>query len=169
MSTKTAGRRTALWRAVAVLALAGMVGGLLAAGPAIGAKKPLTKKKAHKLFLTPAEGDAAYLNVGEGLESKVIYQRGATVELATGSDEPFQATCPAGARAIGGGFYAENDGMFASSSFPSDPSDAELLGFTAWTTWVQNDSMDPGDVTPYAVCLPAATVDANFAAGADPQ
>ena len=67
-------RTTGLVRAVAVLALAGLVGGMLAAGPA-GAAKFLTKKKALKLFYTKqaadarfldnAEGDARFLNTGE--------------------------------------------------------------------------------------------------------
>jgi hypothetical protein len=155
------GRRTALWRAVAVLALAGIVGGALAAGPA-GAAKFLTKKKGNKLFLSPAEGNALYI------EDRVIYRRGPSVQIADGDDQPLQAACPTGAKAIGGGFYAEFDDMFASSSFASDPANNGLTGFTAWTTWVENNSGSAGDATPYVVCLNAATVDADYPAGQFP-
>ena len=167
MDTERTTRRTSLWRAAAVLALAGIVGGILAAGPA-GAAKFLTKRKAHKLFLTPAEGNAAYLNVGEGIESTVFYRRGPTSEIPAGSDDFVEANCPVGTKAVGGGAFTEAAGMSFQTSIPSDGTTGALLGFTAWTTWVDNPHASGYEVTPYVVCVKAAATDADFSAGEDP-
>jgi hypothetical protein len=170
MDQQAPGRRTALWRAVAVLALAGIVGGIMAAGPATAAKF-LTKKKAFKLFYKKADADARFLNVGEGIESKVIYRKGplGTLAAPNGTSDYFEADCPAGAKAVGGGVYTENDDVYVETSYPSSGNDSDTTGFTAWTTWVINYSGSESDITPYAVCLNAANVDANFASGGEPQ
>jgi hypothetical protein len=154
---------------VAVLALAGIVGGILVAGPA-GAAKFLTKKRALKLFYTKAQANAAFLNVGEGIESKVIYRKGpaGTLASASGTADYFEADCPAGAKAVGGGVYTEFNDIYLESSYPSSGNDSDTTGFTAWTTWVINYSGSESTVTPYAVCLVAANVDANFTSGGDP-
>jgi hypothetical protein len=53
-------------RGIAVLVAGLLVGGLFAGLPATAAKKPLTKKKALKLFYTKAQSDARYLNQSQG-------------------------------------------------------------------------------------------------------
>ena len=53
-------------RGAAVLIAGLLIGGLVAGLPATAAKKPLTKKKALKLFYTKAQSDTRYLNQGQG-------------------------------------------------------------------------------------------------------
>ncbi|MDQ4006055.1 MAG: hypothetical protein M3135_07140, partial [Actinomycetota bacterium] len=53
-------------RGMAVLITGVLVGGLFAGLPATAAKKPLTKKKALKLFYTKSQSDARYLDQNQG-------------------------------------------------------------------------------------------------------
>ena len=58
-------KKSVMRRSIAVLAVAGVVGGVLAAGPA-SAGKFLTKKAALKLFFLRAEAEARFLDAAEG-------------------------------------------------------------------------------------------------------
>ena len=155
-------RSTAL-RAIGLLSLASVFGAAMAIGPATGAPKPLTKKKAHKLFLTPAEGSGMFI------EDKIIYRRGAPVDISDQTDTDVEALCPAGAKAIAGGVYTEATNMYVEASTPSSEAADDLLGHTGWVSWVYNDSGGPAEAQAYVVCLTAANVDSGFAVGEDPR
>lgn len=88
------------FRALSVLAIA-LAGVMLVAGVSPGAAKPLTKKKALKLFYTKAQADEQFVNVGEkaGDADKLDGQDSSAFgQLATVNRT---ASCP------GSGFYPE--------------------------------------------------------------
>ncbi len=155
--------RSTVVRAIAVFALAGVVGGVLAAGPA-GAGKFLTKKKALKLFYTKGDADARFLNVGEAIPGTVYYRRGAQVAVANATETSASVACPTGTEPVGGGGWTSNVNMPLTSSAPSDA--AGQTGFTGWTAWARNESGSPGTLRAYVVCVNASAIDANYTAGA---
>ncbi|MDQ4004875.1 MAG: hypothetical protein M3135_01045 [Actinomycetota bacterium] len=165
MGTGSAGRRTVLWRAIAVLALAGIVGGILAAGPSGAA----TFAKKKKVF-TKKQSDARFLNLGEGVSSTVTYVRSAPVEIEpTGAqEERVEAVCPAGTRVIGGGGYTEVVDMYLEASYPSRGTSVDETGTQGWTVRAINYGIEPGDLTAYATCISAGPNAGNLVTGADP-
>ena len=162
-----------MWRAIAVLALAGILGGMLAAGPAV-AGKFLTKKKALKLFYTKgqaearfldvAEGDARFLNSGEALSGTVFYRRSASIPVNNGTATWGTAECPAGTEAVGGGAWTSNPfDTPITGSAPAGPTTGTV--FNAWTAFVRNNSGSPQTFRVYVICVDASAINADYAAG----
>jgi hypothetical protein len=154
-----------IWRGVGVLLLVVLAAGALAITPAT-AGKFLTKKRAMKLFYTKAAADALFIDGAEGdgryIQDTIFYREGAPLTISNGSEDYVEVDCPAGTKAVGGGGYATGTYMFIEASYPSDGTDNDLTGTTAWTVWAYNDSGGDADLYPYVICVRADTVDKNF-------
>ncbi len=160
-------RSAHLRRGLAALAAAAIVAGLFAVAPATGAAKPLTKKKALKLFYKKADADARFLG------GTVYYRQSAPIVVP-----PFPApgalaevACPPGTEVVGGGGFGSGPAIEVIASVPTDGTGAFVAspntsgaGFTAWGAGALSTA-GPGTFRVYAICVEADATDANYTAG----
>ncbi|MFF4448505.1 hypothetical protein [Streptomyces sp. NPDC001502] len=105
---------------------------------------------AHAEGVTGSDGPVPSVPVqhgdkgGSGISGyEVVRQEGAVVE--PNAFEQVVATCPAGKKVIGGGFFGNGAKLLTIRSFPGS-------GNTSWIVTVQNTDTVPLGFSAYAIC-----------------
>ncbi|MDQ4006003.1 MAG: hypothetical protein M3135_06865 [Actinomycetota bacterium] len=152
------GRGSARGRGIGVVAVGLLVAMAFAAGSASGAAKPLTVKKAKKLFYLESEAESRFLDATEGASlffQDVVVVVASTLEVDSGVFTGATADCPDGTEAVGGGVTGHS-GMRPVQSYPDiglgdDPPDGTYQTASGWRGYfgAQQDDVT-GEV--WAVC-----------------